>query len=317
MVSPVILDLLRLGAGAVLLYLGAEWLVKGAAGLALALRMAPSVVGATIVAYSTSAPELTVSVAAALDRRSAIALGNVIGSNIANLGLILGVTALIAPPRVGRGLIRRELPALAASAVLPVLLLRGGVISRLEGVALLLGAGAFSVWMLRAQRTGNAEPSSAPRAGEPPKRKLALAALALVGLAALVGGGKVFVDGAVALARAVGMSERTVGLTIVAVGTSLPELAASIVAALRGHSDLAIGNVVGSNIFNVLLILGATAVVHPVEGSLSALELDLAVLGAMTLAAVIMLRTGRVVRRWEGALLVTGYAVFIVALAAG
>lgn len=313
-----ILDVLRLAAGGAMLYFGAEWLVKGAAGLALALRVAPVVVGATVVAYATSAPELTVSVAAALEGRSAIALGNVIGSNIANLGLILGLTALITPPRVSPGLIRRELPVLLVTTALPALFLLDGVISRLEGLALLLGSAAFSLWMLRSTLTGSAPPPPAPEPSAPPRqRRAALAAIAALGLVTLMFGGKVFVDGAVALARAAGMSERVVGLTIVAAGTSLPELSASVVAAARGHSDLAVGNVVGSNIFNVLLILGATAVVHPVEGSLSALRLDLVVLAALTVFASIALRTERVVRRWEGAVLIGGYVAFLALLAAG
>lgn len=318
MVPPVLLDALRLILGAGMLYLGADWLVKGAAGLGLAMHIAPGVVGATIVAYATSAPELTVSIAAALEGRSAIVLGNVLGSNIANLGLILGLTALIKPPRVEAGLIRRELPVLVSSTALPVFFLRDGVISRLEGLALLLGAFGFSGWMLFTQRTASQMNAGAPDAAAPVaatvSRKIALATLAIVGLVTLAGGGKVFVDGAVAVARAGGMSERVVGLTIVAIGTSLPELAASLVAVARGHSALAVGNVLGSNILNVLLILGATALVHPVEGSLAAVRLDFLALGALTLIGAIALRTGRVVRRWEGAILLGGYATFLIAL---
>lgn len=314
-----ILDVVRLAAGAGMLYFGAEWLVKGAAGLALSLRIQPVVVGATVVAYATSAPELAVSVASALEQKSAIALGNVIGSNIANLGLILGLTALIAPPRVAAGLIRRELPVLIASSLLPILLLGDGVVSRVEGVVLLLASIGFSLWMLRGQSGGGGAPPPdviALPEGARPKR-LVLAAIGLAGLALLVGGGKVFVDGAIALARAVGMSERVVGLTIVAVGTSLPELAASVIAALRGHSDIAVGNVVGSNIFNVLLILGAAAVVHPVEGSLVALRIDLVALVLLTLLTIVVLRTGRVLMRWEGAVLLGGYMAFLGALLLG
>jgi cation:H+ antiporter len=307
----VILDLLQLAAGAAMLYFGAEWLVKGAAGLALALRIPPVVVGATVVAYATSAPELTVSVAAALEGKSAITLGNVIGSNVANLGLILGLTALIAPPLVGPGLIRRELPVLLATTLLPVVLLRDGRITRVEGAVMLLGSVAFSLWMLRAQSQAPGTTSELP-ADDGKHSRGALAAIGLVGLALLVGGGKVFVDGAVAIARAAGMSERVVGLTIVAAGTSLPELAASVVAALRGHSDIAVGNVVGSNIFNVLLILGATAVVHPVEGSLRDMGADLVALFALTIMAIIALRTGRKIQRWEGAVLLGGYVAFLV-----
>lgn len=307
-----VLDILRTILGVALLYFGAEWLVKGAAGLALAMRIRPVVVGATVVAYATSAPELTVSVAAALHGKSAIALGNVLGSNIANLGLILGLTALIAPPRVTPGLLQRELPVLGVTALLPLLMLRDGVISRLEGAALLLGALSFTLWMLRAG--GDAGTAPAPESGRR-HGKLALAVIGLVGLGMLVGGGKVFVDGAVGIARVAGISDRVVGLTIVAVGTSLPELAASAVAAFRGHAEIAIGNVIGSNIFNVALILGAAAVVHPLEGSLPALQIDLVTAIALTAFAIVALRSERMLKRWEGAVLLFGYVAFLVSLA--
>jgi cation:H+ antiporter len=315
-----ILDLGRLVLGGFLLYLGAEWLVKGAAGLARVLGVPPLVIGVTVVAYGTSAPELMVTLLAAAEGKSDIALGNVIGSNIANLGLILGATALVAPPLVDRSLARREVPVLLVSALAMPAALYDGVISRLEGALLLLGAIAFSWAMLRATSRVPATAAIATEAREeiaeeaPILSKPKLVALALLGLALLLGGGKVFVDGAVAIAFAFGMSERIVGLTIVAIGTSLPELAASIVAALRGHSSLAIGNVIGSNIFNALLILGAGAMAHPIQGSLLALRFDLCVMGGFTLLASILVRTERKISRPEGFLLVSAYAAFLGAL---
>jgi cation:H+ antiporter len=318
------LDLVLLAGGGGLLYFGAEWLVKGAAGLATAFGMRPLVVGLTVVAYGTSAPELSVGIAAAFEGKSAIALGNSVGSNIANLGLILGLTALVSPPRVEAGLIWRELPVLVGTSLMPVLLFYDGLLGRLEAAGLVLGAAVFTVWMLRGAggriKTGAAEAALASpqqQPAQPHTSKARLVALAVIGLAVLVAGGKLFVDGAVGLARAAGMSDRVVGLTVVAIGTSLPELAASLVAAMRGHSGIAVGNVVGSNIFNVLLILGAAGLVRPMEATLGAVRLDLAVLVGMTVFGAIALRTERTIRRWEGGLLVVAYAAFLFALGRG
>lgn len=301
--------------GGVLLYFGAEWLVRGAAGLARVFGISPLVVGLTVVSYGTSAPELAVSLVAALDGKSAIALGNVLGSNIANIGLILGLTALISPPRVDASLARRELPVLVlATAAVPVCLI-GGVIQRFEGVLLTAGAIGFTLVTLRWSRgepTGQVEDEPAEKGS-----RLGLAAFAVVGLVTLLIGGKVLVDGAVGLALAFGMTERVVGLTVVAIGTSLPELAASLVAALRGHSELAVGNVVGSNIFNVLLILGVTSTVSPIAGSLSESRVDLLVMGALTTLCVLSLRRQRRVSRTEGVLYTAGYVAFLTALALG
>ncbi|MCK6534178.1 MAG: calcium/sodium antiporter [Polyangiaceae bacterium] len=307
-------DLIFLALGSVGLYFGAEWLVRGASGLARAMGVSRLAVGLTVVAYGTSMPELVVSLVSAVDGKSALALGNVMGSNIANLGVILGLTAIISPPNVQAGLMRRELPTvLLTLGVLP-LVLWNGVIGRVEGAALLLGAIAFTRVTLKA-----VTPSGAPKHTdtEPPPRhsRPALAAFVVLGLALLLGGGKLFVDGAVGLALRFGMSERLVGLTVVAVGTSLPELAASLVAALRGESEIAVGNVLGSNIFNVLLILGVTALAHPIEGSLAAVRFDLVAMAALTGVAVVSMRTARRIQRVEGAVLVAGYAAFLIALA--
>lgn len=318
---PLVADIALLAAGGLLLYLGAEWLVKGAAGLARKFGVSPLVVGMTVVAYATSAPELAVTIRAALAGKSAIALGNAVGSNIANLGLILGVTALIAPPRVAGTLIRREVPMLVLSSLLVPLVLLDGTISRLEGFALAAGSFAFTAVLLRSRRgTDVVEEAeeAAEEAGAPPgDTKLRLVVIGVVGLGALVLGGDVFVRGAVGLAAAVGMSERVVGLTIVAVGTSLPELAASLVAAFRGHSDMAVGNIVGSNVFNVLLILGAAAILHPVEAPLASIVVDVGALGVLTLIAAVSLRTARKLSRLEGALLLLSYAAFLGALVFG
>ncbi len=306
--------------GLTLLVAGADWFVKGAAGLADAFGVAPIVVGLTVVAYGTSMPELVVSAVAALDGRSAIALGNVIGSNIANIGLILAVTALVAPPTVDGSLIKRELPVLVASALFLPVVLWNGLISRPEGLLLLLGAVAFTWATVRfAATVGTNDPVLADaleqaEAQTPHGSKRRLTLFAVAGLAMLLMGGKWFVDAAVDVAASLGVSERVIGLTVVAVGTSLPELAASLVAALRGHSAMAVGNVIGSNIFNVLFVLGATSLVSPIAGEVQSMQQDLVLMLAFTLVAVLFMRGSRQISRVEGALLLIGYVAAMLTL---
>lgn len=313
--------ILLLGGG-LLLYFGAEWFVGGASALALALRVPQILVGLTVVAYGTSAPEVIVGVQAAVAGHGELALGNIIGSNVANIGLILGVVALIRPAPVDGALRRRELPVLLASAGVVPLLLWDDVVSRGESAMLLLAAVGYTAWMTHAARTASAAASarvavrsaleSADAAGAPrPTSRLRAAAAGVLGLAALLSGGDLFVDGAVAVARTLGMSDRLVGLTIVAVGTSLPELVTSVIAARRGHSDLAIGNVVGSNIFNTFLCLGAAGLAGSVTGQLQALGADLVALLLMTGLAAAFIRSERIISRLEGGMALAGYAVFV------
>lgn len=316
-----LLDLVWFILGGALLYLGAEWLVRGAVGLARAFGVRPLAIGLTVVAYGTSAPELTVGIEASLGGHGSIALGNAIGSNVANLGLILGITTMIAPPRVEGSLMRRELfVLLATSALLPFVLL-DGTISRLEGAAMVAAVFVFTLGMLRAppgvaaavaeEAEVDAERAGAPR-GLYTKARLAF--VAIVGLVLLLGGGELFVESASKLARDVGLSERVVGLTMVAVGTSLPELAASVVAALRGHASIAIGNIIGSNIFNVLLILGASALARPIHAPLRSVGFDLGALGAITVLGVALMRSDRMLSRVEGVMLLMAYIGFLLAL---
>ncbi len=298
-----------------MLYFGAEWLVRGAAGLARAFGVAPLVIGLTVVSYGTSAPELAVSVSAALDGKSDIAVGNVVGSNVANIGLILGITALIAPPRVDPTLIRREIPwLLLATASVPIIML-GNSIGRIEGALLTFAAMAFTWLTLKGARQGDGEQAELEEVDESSGR-LTLFAYFLLGLGVLVWGGDIFVDGAVGVAKRYGMSERVIGLTIVAIGTSLPELAASLVAALRGHSELAVGNVVGSNLFNILLILGVTSLVRPIPTSFTSFPVDLLMLGVVTIACAVSMRGARTIGRPEGGFYVLLYAAFIGLVAA-
>jgi cation:H+ antiporter len=312
---------LVLGFG--LLYFGAEWLVSGAAGLARSLRIRPLIIGLTVVAYGTSAPELVVGISAGLRDQGAIALGNVIGSNIANLGLILAVCALIRAPRVDRQIVVRELPVMVAATGLVVVVMFDGALAAIEAGCLLGCAAGYTAWMLVTSRRGSVADAAAVEAdateaagleGARPRSRRALGILTLAGLATLIGGGHCLVEGAVGVARAAGMSDQLIGVTIVAIGTSFPELATSIVAALRGHGDLAVGNVVGSNIFNVLLILGASGLAGTVELPLRALVLELVALLAMTGLAALAMATRRTVGRVEAVLLLGGYVAFVIGL---
>lgn len=312
--------MLLIGGGG-MLYLGAEWFVGGASALALALRVPQLLIGLTVVAYGTSAPEIVVGIEAAGAGHGQVALGNVIGSNIANIGLILGIAALVRPARVEGSLRVRELPVLLVTALLIPLLLADGLVSRREGVALVLAAVGYTGWMVRAARAAvrlsesqadvQAASEAADLAGAPkPSGPLRSVMTAAIGLGALLVGGNLFVNGAVEVAHALGLSERMIGLTIVAVGTSLPELVTSVIAAHKGHSDLAVGNVVGSNIFNVLLCLGAAALANPLQAPLLTMGLELIVLLCMTAMAAWFIRSERTISRGEGAIAVVLYVLF-------
>lgn len=309
--------LLLLAAGLVALYFGAEWLVRGAARWARARGVSAVAVGLTIVAFGTSAPELVVSTLASARGQSGVALGNVIGSNIFNIGGILGLASLLYPLRVQMRLLARETPLMVlASVALPLLALDGRV-GRIDG-ALLLGAfAAFLVYVVRSARRESAEIAAEyaefesekallPR-GERPWVDLALMAGGLGGLGI---GAHALVTAAVGLARTFGLSELVIGLTIVAVGTSLPELATSAVAAARREVDIAVGNIVGSNIFNLTAILGTAAAVRPLHVPTSVLTFEIPVMIALGLLLVPLAWTRLRLERWEGGLLLAGYVAF-------
>jgi cation:H+ antiporter len=315
-------DIGRLLAGLGLLYFGAEWMVAGAAGLARSFGVRPLIVGLTVVAYGTSSPELVVGVTAGLRDQGAIALGNVVGSNIANLAFILALVSLIRPVVVDRQIVRREMPVLLVTTALVPLSLLDGVVSTVEAAALLALACGYTAWMIAtSKRTSAAEVAhvaedAAAAAALPPSRdRRRLTILVVGGLALLVAGGYLLVEGAVGIARVAGMSERVIGLTIIAIGTSIPELATSLIAAVRGHGDIAVGNVVGSNIFNVLLILGASGAIGTIDAQLEDVVVDLVVLGAVTTFASVAMMTRRAVGRVEGTVLLLGYVGFLAALA--
>ncbi|SUZ32403.1 Inner membrane protein YrbG [Roseibaca ekhonensis] len=300
------MDWILLGAGLLGLLLGGESLVRGAVDIARTLAMPPMLIGLTVVGFGTSTPELLVSVDAALRGVPDIAIGNVVGSNIGNILLIVGLTALIWPIRVTGQTLRRDLGVMIVAALCLLPLFWMGVIPRLAGVALVAGLAAYLAWAYLAPR-GTPEPDVAV----PPKPVWQALAWLLFGLAALMLGARLLVDGAVNIAQAFGLSEAFIGLTIVAVGTSLPELATSCIAALRRQSDIAIGNIVGSNIFNVLGILGATAIITPIPVADRFLVLDLPVMLAASglLAVLLLVRSG--VGRSGGAALLLAYSAYL------
>ncbi|MDO5757560.1 MAG: calcium/sodium antiporter [Rhodobacterales bacterium] len=295
-------------AGLIGLFFGGEALVRGSVGLAVRLAISPLLIGLTVVGFGTSTPELLVSLKAALSGAPDIALGNVIGSNIANILLIVGLTALVWPIRVLGQTLRRDVGVMVAAALLLVPMLAMGEIGRAAGVILIAFLAIYLVWAYLAP--GDAAPTD-PDMPEP----MAILPAALwitIGLIGLIVGAQLLVIGAVEIARSFGMSEAFIGLSIVAVGTSLPELATSVVAAFRRQSEIAIGNVVGSNIFNILGILGVTSVISPITVAPRFLTFDLPVtIGASVLLAVLLLTRPRI-GRIMGLILLAGYFTYII-----
>lgn len=302
----------------ILLTLGAELLVRGASILALRAGVSSFFVGMTIVGFGTSTPELATSIFAALDGSPEIAVGNVVGSNIANLTGMLGVIAIVSPIAVRAGSITREVLLLVAVTALPyVALATQGVLDRVIGVAFLLGLLWFVWWSYRTNLTSEPD-ADAPKV--PPGWRGGVAwnlVLSIVGIAVLAGSSRLLVDSAVELATRWGVSELVVGLTIIAVGTSAPELVTSLVAQLRGRSDLGLGNLVGSGIFNVLGILGATALLQPTPLSRQIFWFDLPVAILVAAAMLPIMRTGRSISRAEGIALLAGFVLYTVALYQG
>ncbi len=308
--------------GIAVLYWGADWLIRGSGAVARAFGVKPLVIGLTVVAYGTSAPELAVATKTALTHHPAIALGTVIGSCAANISLILGLTALIAPPTVDGRIIKREVPVLLGSAIAVPLLLWNGVLSRFEGLVLIGCAMVFTILTLTVsarlepedEEEGSPAESGAQIGGKArPRTSFGLAAvITICGLVLLVAGSDMFVRGGRGIAAEVGMSERMLGLTVISLGCALPELIGSLIAASRGHSALAIGSVIGSNLLNVFLVLGITAYLEPIELSQPMHAVELIGLVAITLLGILTLRGARKITRGEGALLVAAYVAFVV-----
>jgi cation:H+ antiporter len=309
---PVNSVLLVLG-GLVVLYLGASALVKGAGSLALRLGMSPLLVGLTVVAFATSMPEMFVVVSAVLDGREGISIGNVIGANMLNVGVILGVTAMIVPLKVELQLLRIDVPIMILAAVALVLVAYDGTIGRLDGALLFSAIIAYLVFTIIMARRERKQQVLDEYGGNLPRMSghiaLDIGFIAL-GVALLAGGAELLVSGAVVIARAAGLSDVVVGMTVVAAGTTLPELVTSVLAALKGSGDIAVGNVVGSCIFNVFCVLGAAAVISPLDASGIAFH-DLVAMLALCAIVLPWMWRGFIVNRVEGALLVACYGMAI------
>jgi cation:H+ antiporter len=286
-----LVDILEVIGGLVLLIWGADRFVHGAAATARNMGVAPLLIGLTIVAFATSAPEILVSMVAALRGQPDLAFGNAIGSNIANIGLVLGGVAMIRPIELRSATLRREMPALLAVSLLTVSLFLDTFLSRIDGLVMLTGLVIVMIWLARlGMHSASNDPMAEDFAAEIPEHVSMWAAILwlIVGLGTLLLGAELLVDGAIEIARALGVSEVVIGVTLVAIGTSLPELAVSLVSAMKGEFGLAIGNIVGSNIFNLLAVIGIAATIAPSALSPSVLSLHIFVMVAFTLVLFAM-----------------------------
>ncbi len=301
-----LLDILLIIIGVALVLKGADFLTEGASALARRMHVPEIVIGLTIVAAGTSAPELFVSVVSALNGTPDLAVGNVVGSNTMNCMLIVGCAAMVAPMTISRSTVRKDIPFAVMASILLTCIAFDNYLGRIDGIILLLGFVVFMAYTLLQAKNGQAEPQTEVRQLNPWLSVLFL----VIGLAMLVAGSNVFVGSASSVAAALGISEGVIGLTVVAGGTSLPELATSVVAARKGQSAIAIGNVIGSNVFNILLILGMTAVISPlqIEGITT---IDMAVMLISVILVWLFSFTRFTVERWEGASLVIGYLVYL------
>lgn len=310
--------ILTLLGGFLILTVGAEALVRGSSSLALKMGVTPLVIGLTIVSIGTSSPELAVSVKASLEGNGGIALGNVVGSNIANIGLILGISALISPMQIHAQVIRREIPILIGVTLIMLAMMFDGEFQFYDGAILFVGMLLYIWYNFKQAKTDSSAATETEEItdqtvpGKSLKTPISVL-MVLVGLAMLIGGGSLFVDGAVDLATLIGISPAIIGLTIVAIGTSMPELATSVVASLKKEGDLAIGNAVGSNVFNILAILSVACMVSPISTADFKLE-DFGVMLLYTLLLLPLAWTGSVLSRKEGLLLLGGYVAYLIYL---
>lgn len=316
----ILFSFLLIAVGLLLLIKGADWLVSGASGLALSLGLAPIVIGLTVVSFGTSMPELVVNLLSTVRGSTDLAIANIIGSNIANILLILGCASLVYPLTIHRNTTWKEIPFSLLAVVLVLLMtsdiaLAGqstNVLDRIDGLVLLSFFVIFLYYTFGISKT-EGEGESIER-----MRPLRAISLVVVGVGALVLGGKLTVDAAVTLASLAGISERVIGLTVVAIGTSLPELITSVMAAYRRHVDIAVGNVVGSNIFNVFWILGLSSSIKPLPvSSGSAADILVAVAASLFLFAAMFLGKKHILERWQGALMIIAYVAYLVWLATG
>jgi cation:H+ antiporter len=301
--------------GLVLLVVGGEFLVRGAVASAKALGVSPLLIGLTLVGFGTSTPELVTSVTAALNGSPGIAVGNVVGSNIANILLILGISAMIYPMAVNPNGFKRDAIAVSAAALACLAVVLYGRMGMLLGVLFVLSLIAYIVFVYVQEKKAPDEAAVvaehvAEDARKGPRTIALSVAMAIVGIAVTIFGARYLVEGAIALAKGMGVSDTIIGLTIVAVGTSMPELVTSVMAAIRKHSDVAYGNIIGSNIFNILFILGTTAIIRPIEMPVQIASFDIWVMLIATGMLVYFARTGAMLHRWEGVVFTVGYAAY-------
>ena len=309
------LDLILFIAGLLLLYYGAESLVSGSSRLALSFGVRPLIIGMTIVAFATSMPEMTVTLMASLKGSSDIAAGNVIGSNIANIGLILGVAAVLVPMGIAKSVLYRELPYMLAVSVVVYLLASDGQLSFLDGLILFSLLLVFLGYCLTvARRSYLSSQSDNEDVEKEKKRRGSDWILIVVGIVGLCVGAEMMVRSAVSMARTFGISELVIAMSVVALGTSLPELAASTVSAWKGEMDLSIGNVIGSNIFNLLFVLGVSPMIRPIAIDSSLLTVQIPVMLIFSFGLIIFVVRRKRLSRRSGALLLGGYVTFILSL---
>ena len=304
---------LLVAVGLAMLYFGAEWLVRGSVSIAQKFKISQLVIGLTIVAFGTSTPELSVSVSSAINGVSDVALGNVVGSNIANIGLILGISAIIAPIAVARQTIRKEVPIMIGVSVLLLVVSLDAQISMIEGILLAIGVVAFTVFSYKSAKKEERIVEATNEVVSVQVTTYRSAILIGIGLVLLTIGSFVTVDNAVLIAQNIGISERVIGLTLVAVGTSLPELITSVVAARKGHADLSIGNIVGSNIFNILAIIGISASIAGITVS-DSMWSDYYIMIIFALVLLPIMRTGFKISKLEGFTLLAGYLIYTAVL---
>jgi cation:H+ antiporter len=311
---------LLFAAGLVLLSVGGEILVRGASKISSLMGISPLVIGLTVVAFGTSSPELAVSISSALDQQSDLVIGNVVGSNIFNILMILGASALLTPLVVAQKLIKIEIPLLIAICLAVIVFSADRLISRAEGFILFAGVLLYVFFAVRESRRESKviEEEYSKEFGAKKKNTgtyILNIVLILAGLALLVYGSTLLVDSAVAISRYFGLSELVIGLTVVAAGTSLPEIATSLIAAIKKENDIAVGNIIGSCIFNLLAVLGITSLIFPISVSDAAVKFDIPVMTAAAVASLPILFSGYLISRWEGALFLFYYFAYILYLA--
>lgn len=312
------MNIVYLVIGVLLLTIGGEILIRGALSASNRLGISPLLSGLIIVGFGTSSPELAVSIEAALSSSPDISIGNVIGSNISNVLLILGVCAMITPMAVKPSALSRDGAVVLGSTLVLLVMIAGGILDRLDAVILLTLVAVYLFWAYVSEKDSPDSPAAevhiaeAEEIGKKPSGILAIILSVIGGLALLIGGSNVLLKGAIGIAESYNISEAVIGLTLVAVGTSLPELSISVLAAFRKHTDVAIGNILGSNIFNVLGILGVSALIQPLTVNTRILAFDQWVLLGLSLLIMLFLYTGRKLSRWEGGVLFLGYVAYIV-----